>query len=325
MKALCIYQDSSLPSSRIRVIQIAPYLEKLGIECTLRCYNLANIKDHEKFDVIILQKKLLSWWDYLYWRRIKTPIIFDIDDAIFIRQEKKNNSYKSNTRSRRFKRSIKVSQSIVVGNAYLANYCHKFKNDINIIPSAVPHAIPLHMYPQKLGNQYSAKIGWVGTSNNLYMLERIIPDLKKLYEDIPFELHVLSNKQLESKVNFPIINHMWNQKTQEEIISTFDIGIMPMEDTPWTKGKCAYKLLQYMSAQVVAIGDSVGMNTEIIKDGKNGILVNNNWHESLLPILQEPKLLNNIAQNGRITVLNGFTYEKVAKKWQKLLLRTTKS
>jgi glycosyltransferase involved in cell wall biosynthesis len=300
-----------------------PYLEQIGFECTLRCYHPALVKQVNHYDSVILQKKLLSWWQYWNWKRIKPPLFFDIDDAVFLRDKLKKGSYRSATRKRRFHRMLNLSKTIVCGNDYLADYCKQHTNSekrITVIPSPIPHQVQQHS--DKNGQKSVScllRVGWVGTGGNLPMLMGIIPSLEAVFRVIPYELHVISNKPLAVITELPIVNHVWSLEKQDGLVASFDIGLMPMEETPWTKGKCAYKLLQYMAANVVAVGDAIGMNKVLIESGVNGVLIADDWVKPLVDLLGDDKARKRIAAKGRETVVNGYTYAHIADQWANVL------
>ncbi len=326
LKVLMIYQDAALPSSRIRIIQLAPYLEKLGIQCTLMPYTRWTCLKARHYDAVILQKKLLSFWDYCLWKRVKTPIYFDFDDAIFLRDTPKAGSYHSATRRRRFKRMLRLVNHVVAGNEYLTGHCAATHASVHIIPSPVPHNVPQRQHEQP--NTYPIKLGWLGTAGNLHMLQAILPQLEKVYPHTPFELHIMSDQPFaparptDDRETFNIINTAWSLTSQDDWLATLDVGLMPMANTPWTQGKCAYKLLQYMAANVVAVGSSVGMNQSLISEGVNGFLVDDDWARQLVHVLKQNEAFHRIGKAGRTTVEQHYTYEAIAANWSSLLQST---
>jgi glycosyltransferase involved in cell wall biosynthesis len=100
----------------------------------------------------------------------------------------------------------------------------------------------------------------------------------------------------------------WKEETEVSLIANFDIGIMPLENSPWELGKCAYKIIQYMGCDIPVVASSVGMNKEVIKNGENGFLVTTEkeWIEALSQLIEDKKLRISLGQNGKITVENNY-------------------
>ncbi len=316
MRILMVYQKPSMPSSRIRIVQLAPHLEALGIAVTLCPYEEFKPKHLHAYHAVVLQKKTLSWWPSLAWRRLPCPIVYDFDDAIFFRDRHKSGSYESRTRRRRFDRMMRLSSGVVCGNRYLAGFCPPGK-PLLIAPSPVPHEVAQKHYAEPAE---PVRLGWVGGSGNLLLLDTITEALVALHRETPIELHVLSDRDYVCQAALPVVNQRWSLQTQEPFLASLDLGLMPLIDTPWSRGKCSYKLLQYMAAGVVAIGSNVGMNREVIRHGENGLLADDkNWLAVLREILAERERLPRIGRAGRDTVLQGFTYQQIARQWATFL------
>lgn len=315
MRVLMLYQHEKLPSSRVRIIQLVPWLEQQGIQCTLHPYHLNRAKQATDYDAVIIQKKLLSLWDYYHWKRTSTPIIFDFDDAIYLRSTPRRGQYTSRGRQFRFNTMLNLSSHVVAGNRTLANA--SLNKPTHVIPSPVPDDVPQHDYSDSQSRL--VRIGWIGTKGNFPMLDSIIPDLEATYRKASFELHVICNQPYTRKTFLSVIHRPWSLETQDALVSKLDIGLMPLENTPWARGKCSYKLLQYMAANVAAVGSDLGMNSDIINDQVNGVLVKKDWTKALLPLIADAKLRQQLAQRGRQTVLDHYTYKRIAQQWIRVL------
>jgi glycosyltransferase involved in cell wall biosynthesis len=315
LRTLVVFQDEQLASSRIRAIQLAPHLERRGIRCTLSRFADASAAGAAGFDVVVLQKKLLSLADRLCWRGAAAPIIFDFDDAIFLRDVPRRGTHASATRARRFRATLRLCAGAVCGNGYLASACTAGL-PVLVAPSPVPHDVPQRDH----GAAHAVpRIGWIGMGGNLPMLEAIRDELAAAHRRMPFELHVISDRRLEAG-GVPVVNHRWSLETQHELLATLDAGLMPMDDTPWTRGKCAYKALQYMAAGVPPLAGDAGMNREVIAHGANGLLVAPGaWEAALAGILADAGLRRRLGAAGRQTVLDRFTYDRFADLWARFL------
>lgn len=316
MRILVVYQTATMPSSRIRIIQLAPFLEQLGFELTLSAYDDITPEQLQGYDAVILQKKTLAWWPRRAWAKLSCPLIFDFDDAIFFRDKAKSGSFKSRTRERRFKHMMQLCDAVICGNQYLASFCLPDKPQL-IAPSPVPHQVPLRDYSKP--SQGPLRLGWVGGGANLRMLDSIAAELIELNRQHPMELHILSDQEYQHP-GIKVVNQRWSLQVQDDFLASLDLGLMPLEDTPWTRGKCSYKLLQYMAAGVVAVGSDLGMNREIIEHKHTGLLAGpKDWAQVISAALAQPESLAEIGEAGRQSLLERFTYPQIAQQWATFL------
>ncbi len=315
MKVLFVHREPSLASARVRVLNLAPHLRELGVACeTARFprnpFALRSLLAGSDADVVVIQKKAPTAIESWAWGGSRVPIVFDFDDAIFSRQTARGGSFESPTRQRRFARALRRADAFACGNAHLASFCGKRAKPVLIAPSAVPLDVPQAVIGEASG---PARIGWIGAPHNLDELRTLAPALRRLARRLDFVLAVIG----ESSVTLDGIRveHVpWTLATQEAEIARLDVGLMPLVDTPWTRGKCAYKLLQYMAAGVPAVASPVGMNREVISHASNGLLADaeSDWLEALDELLRDPALARRLARAGRETVVERFGYPRVA-------------
>ncbi len=318
MKLLALYQNAELPSSRIRVLQMLPHLQDLGLEVSAQPYprELGTlrqlIKDSTNYQVIYWQKKLPSSFDAWLWKSCSCPIIFDYDDAIMMRSSPKKASYHSGSRQAKFKRILKLSSGIVCGNSYLREQAENYPHSQLVLPSAVPYQVPqkTHQASEPL------RLGWVGLGHNLRGFAPIESALRALAKQFSFQLVIFSNQNYQLQ-GVEVVNRPWSLTRQEAEIATWDLGIMPLAlDSPYSRGKCAYKLLQYMAAGLPVVASKVGMNQEVVEEGQNGYLAadSSQWEEALAQLLRSTKLRDELGQKGRKRVVQGYSYPAVAEK-----------
>ncbi len=330
-----------MPSCRIRVMQMVPHLEAHGLCCTLVRYpgdRAAKASLREAFgdhDVVLLQKKLPSWGDARWWRRCPLPVVFDYDDALPFRDRPKGGSYTSSMRRARFDRVVRLSSGLVAGNRYLAGLAASERPTL-IAPSPVPHEVPQHTSHAAVqepgdhqdGSESAAsgpggapRIGWVGSAPNLGALATLQPVLQRLAERREFVLHVVADAapQLDG---VPIEYTPWSLEAQDALVAGFDVGVMPLpEVSPWSKGKCSYKILQYMAASVPAVATRVGMNEDVIQHERNGLLCGDDeqWLAALEGLIDDAARADRLGAAGRQTVLDAYTYPAVAQRMQAFL------
>jgi glycosyltransferase involved in cell wall biosynthesis len=325
MKLAMITGATEISSSRIRVHQMVPWLEELGIRCRLHAYpeNAAERRrlrlELRDADLVLLHKRLPSFAHGLWLRGIGRPIVFDYDDAVFLRQHKKRGGFGSLRRSRRFRRAVAISSGVIAGNDYLASRAGS-NRPVLVAPSPVPIDVPqMH---ERAPNDV-LRVGWVGLALNLGYVAALEPALRELASRRRFRLVIVSNADNVAP-GIEVENVRWTLERQEAEIARFDVGIMPLElDSPWSKGKCAYKLLQYMAGGVPVVGSRVGMNAQVIEDGVNGFLVESDaqWVAVLERLLDDAQLRARIGRAGRRTAVERFSYPVVARAWADFLAR----
>ena len=273
-KILMLYQDERLPSSRVRVLNLLPELETLGLCCTARRYPRKALEKLRlygvlgQYDMVLLQKKLVSLPELFMLRRCCRKLAFDFDDVIHIRDDSSSGGF-SRTRERRFANTIKNCDLVVAGNEVLAGYAGRFNPRVAVVPSAVPFAgLPLKDW--RLQNE-TLVIGWVGGGGNLHHLSIIGDALRELARRTDLELRVIADQEFKLD-GVRVRNIPWRLETQEAEIARFDVGIMPLPKNMWTEGKCSYKLLQYMAAGVPVVATDWGFNSTVVRHGENGFL-----------------------------------------------------
>ena len=195
MRVLLVYSSDHLPSSRIRVLQLAPHWAAHGIEpdCfkyphTVRA-KLELRRSFQNYDLVMLQKKVPSRGDgTLVWQACQAPLLFDFDDAIMYLDEPVDGSYESPRRRARFDRIIERADAVICGNAFLAGHCTEKRT--LIAPSPVPHEVPQRRDRDDNGK---LRVGWVGGKENLTSLEPIAGALRTVSTQTPFELVTVSD------------------------------------------------------------------------------------------------------------------------------------
>jgi glycosyltransferase involved in cell wall biosynthesis len=321
-------------SSRLRSYQYFPLLEKEGIQVTVSPFfdeeylellyakksiskfkiasfylnRLKKIALIYKYDKVIIEKELFpyffSWFEQLlYIFNIK--YIVDYDDAIFHNYDLHPNKIIRFLLKNKIGNVMKYSNHVIAGNDYLASKA-KLSGAKRI--TILPTVIDLELYDIKIENKNNKIIiGWIGSPTTYKYIENIIPYLKKIVQKYDIELQIVGAKKEPSIEEF-IKFIPWKEETEVSLIANFDIGIMPLENSPWELGKCAYKIIQYMGCDIPVVASSVGMNKEVIKNGENGFLVTTEkeWIEALSQLIEDKKLRISLGQNGKITVENNY-------------------
>ena len=318
-KVLFIYQNESMPSSRIRVLNLLPEMSKEGIQPYAAMYpktiaeKVKMLRQFRQFDIIYLQKKLLSPLEVKLFRRYARRLVFDFDDAIYCRDDKQSLS-ESRTRNLKFQSLVRSVDLVVAGNRILADHAARFNKNVTIVPSAVEtRNIPLKRH-EDLDND-KVIIGWVGVRGNLHHLEMLFP----LFQSLSRIHRIQVNVVCDAAITIPDVKvkHIpWKLETQGEEIALFDIGVMPLPNNKYTEGKCGYKALQYMAASVPPVCSDVGSNRDIVEHGSEGFIASSidGFYQALDTLISDKDLRKKMGINARRKVEKCFSISAVGKR-----------
>lgn len=327
MKLHAIAKGLDIPSSRIRVHQMAPHLAARGIELVVHPFPRSFAEQRRLLDglrdadVVLVHKELPTFLKGLWLRRIRKPLVFDFDDAVFLRKRLRKGTYFSHHRMRRFRRMLSIYDAVIAGNAYLADACKESELPLLVAPSPVPTDVP-RMRERAVGE--TPRIVWVGLATNLLYVRQLAAPLAELAKQVDFTLVIVSNAELAASdvPGVRVENVAWSLEGQERELARCDVGIMPLElESPWSRGKCAYKLLQYMAAGLPVVASKVGMNAEVVEHGASGLLVETDadWTAALARILADPALGRRFGETGRTRIDREYSYARVADLWADFL------
>ena len=198
------------------------------------------------------------------------PIIFDFDDAIWLLDTTHANRHFGWLKFPGKTATIcRTCTHVIVGNTFLAEYARQFNENVTIIHSIVDTE---RYRPQPNAHSNGRiVIGWTGSSTSQTHLEMFAPDLRELFEQRDVELRIISDRKPEITA-VPFIWIPWSRETEAQDLAPFDIGIMPIPDDRWARGKCALKALLYMGMGMPSVISAVGANCEVIVHGENGFL-----------------------------------------------------
>lgn len=317
-KILILFQDARLPSSRIRMLNLIPSLSGQGLVITAQQYP-SSIKDKldlyrqlSGYDAVVLQKKLLSFPDFKLLKMFSRRIVYDFDDAVYIRDDQATEPV-SRTRLARFSRTVANSDLVVAGTPFLAEEAARYTKNISVVPSAVEvTGVPAKNW-QTANERFV--IGWVGSGGNLRYLENLAEPLRKLAGEYPLELRVISNKPAYME-GVPVVNIQWTLEGQAQEIARFDAGLMPLPKTKWSQGKCSYKALQYMAAGVPVVATDWGYNRQVIREGETGLLAEDDmqYYSKIRLLIQSPELAKRVGEAGRRLVEREYSIEVVGER-----------
>jgi len=338
-------------SNRVRIEQFLPYLEDEGIIYKIRpfinerFFDILYTDRHyiEKifwfiictvnrvcdlirachYDAIFIHREAYPFGgpvleSILHW--MKKPFIFDFDDAIFLPNTSEHNIYIERFKDpRKIKKIIMMSRKAIAGNSYLRDYALQFNKNVIVLPSTIDTGKyhPAVHRPDK----NEVVIGWVGSNTTrafLYDLEEVFVELSRRYRHVVFEV---VGARFHSATLKNIINKEWSLQDEPSDLCNFDVGIMPMPDNEWTRGKCGFKSILYMGCGLPVVTSPVGVNNELISDGVNGFMAKDaaEWIEKLSLLIEDSDLRRKMGSNGRRLVEEKYSVKANAKLFLNIL------
>lgn len=287
------------------------------------CYRrIVDILRARKYDGIFIYREAFMIGTILFEQLLKKsgkPIIYDFDDSIWlpdISEGNKNLSWLK--RPSKTNDIIKLADLVIVGNSYLAKHASIYCKNTVIIPTT----IDTNYHKPTTGSYHKTTcIGWTGSETTIRHFKLIIPVLMKIKEkygdtvsfiqicNIPYECPEIGLKTIT-----------WTSEDEIQQLSLIDIGIMPLPNDEWSQGKCGFKGLQYMAMGIPTIMSPVGVNTEIIENGKNGFFAttDDEWFAIIRNLIENKELRTTIGERGRSTVIERYSITSQMEKYLSL-------
>ena len=252
-------------------------------------------------------------FEWLIAHVFRKKIIYDFDDAIWFTDKIDESKIEKLLRWRSKVGLIcKWSYRVSCGNVYLAEYAKQFNPNVTVNPTTIDtnstHNLTKEELIAPISNS-SLVIGWTGSHSTLKYLktiESILRSIETRFEQVRFLVIADRRPQL----NIPRLDFIkWNKESEVEDLLKIDIGIMPLPDDEWTKGKCGFKVLQYMSLGIPAVASPVGVNSEIIDHGVNGFLclTHEDWVECLEKLITNLTLRKQMGVEGRKKIISNYS------------------
>lgn len=333
-------------SSRLRSYQYFPFLEDAGLTVSVRpLFNDGYLEElyagrkpilslflayiHRffvlftvfKYDKIVIEKELFPYFPAFFEYLLSffgVSYIVDYDDAIFHNYDLSSNAFIRFFLKNKINSVMKCATTVVVGNDYLAAKAIAANSKKVIV---IPTVIDITRYTSSVKTDHTPQvIGWIGSPSTFKYVKFLFPVFETLFKKYPIEVHIIGAKE-EVSVSFPIRFINWTEASEVTSICNFDIGIMPLVDSQWEKGKCAYKLIQYMACGIPVVASPVGMNTIVVRPGENGFLATSlkEWTESLEETLKDRMKCYTFGARGRQLIESCYTLQKTAPKWITIL------
>ena len=325
MRALCVVEHGNAPSTRLRLRDCLDYYKQLDVDVTIlpaRRSSIAErlrvLKEAARHEVVVLFKMIgFNELELNLLQRANRRIIFDFDDAVMFREQKHRRPVRGKN-FKKFLRTLNHCAAVVAGNDFLACFAEASGQRAIILPTS----IDLRRYHLK---QHSGDrglvVGWLGLSDGLPYLRHIQPALQQLSERFPgLKLKVICDKPLQLD-GVVVENEPWRLETEQANLVSFDIGIMPLWDSVWTRGKCGYKILQYMGVGTAVVASDVGVNSQIITHGENGFIARTqeDWVKTISSLIENAEQRRTFGIRGRELIEKRYSLEGFTRGYVKLL------
>jgi glycosyltransferase involved in cell wall biosynthesis len=332
---LCNHRPRRSPSQRYRYEQYLPFLESKGFKFTISFLlnekddlifygkgnfiskillqlksvfiRLKDVRRFKKFDIVFIHREALFLGTSYFEKKAfesGAKVIFDFDDSIwFADTSPENKKWEFVKNPQKFFKNLTYAHKVIAGNEYLKAKGIPFNKNTLIIPTTID--TDFHIPKPELRNRNYVTIGWSGSISTIKHFETLVPVLLEVYKTfgnkVRFKIIGQTNYK-NSQLNVESVN--WTEKSEVDQLNSFDIGIMPLPDDEWAKGKCGLKGLSYMACGVATIMSNVGVNADIIKNGQNGFIATNetDWLHYLTLLINDADLRQKIGNEGIKTV-----------------------
>ena len=333
-------------SARYRVHQFLPYLESEGHACTvwsfsterlfrglrskghlgakaletLRCSvrHVLRLADLSHFDLVVIHREAFPFLTPLMekWVLLRHPkVIFSFDDAIYAGHDDPSGLNHPILYRLKYGRGVdevlRGSLHVIAGNRILADYARQFNPRVSIVPTVVD-CVQYPSKPARTNGRPPITVGWVGSRSTAPYLIAIEPALRSLAQAHRGKVRFRFFGCPEYKPDVPDFESLpFRLATEVSDLHSIDIGIMPLPDTEWTRGKCAFKAIQYMASGIAAVASPVGITAEIIQHEINGLLAESadDWFRGLTRLVNDEELRRRLAGNARRTIEESYSLQ----------------
>lgn len=303
MKLLILTNNPDRPSFRQRVEIYLPDLQNCGIECSivrfpsglLARYKL--LRTTAAFDAVFLHKKRLNMFDALSLRYYCRKLIYDVDDAVMYSD--KTPAQDSASRKGRFKRTVKLADMVIAGNSYLAKHAEDYNANVHVLATGLGVA-DYNCQVQASGDG-KIRLVWIGSKSTLCYLKEIRPALEEIgakFDNVV--LRIICDEFFDLK-NMPVEKCVWSLESEVHELVSSDIGLAPLPDNRFTRGKCGFKILQYQAASLPVVASPVGVSSEYVQHEISGYRASDTseWVENMSRLICDSELRNRMGRQGR--------------------------
>jgi glycosyltransferase involved in cell wall biosynthesis len=309
-------------TSGSRVVRGALY----ALHLARRAADVARVR---RFDVVVIQRDLVAHvapWIEEAMARVNPRIVIDLDDPIHLHPPFRPPvwPFRCLRDPRKLDRLVRLARHVVAANRVLRDEAARLGARVSLVPTS----IDTHRWiPAARPRGERLVVGWIGSPGTTAYIETIAAPLLALSREVPCVLRAvgadpdLPRRMMPLAPGLPVEVVRWSEATEVAEVQGFDIGVMPLTDDPWSRGKSATKLLQYMACGVPAVASPVGANRDIVKDGVNGLLAEDieAWRRAFASLARDPRFAARLGSEGRSTVVSEYSVEVSAPKLERVI------
>lgn len=322
MKLLIITNNLKRASYRQRVENHLGLMHKTGLEYEVASYPESNLvrwkllKKCRFFDAVFLHKRRMNFFDALILRKYARHIIYDFDDAVMF-NDKNPGRYRPK-RQCSFERTVKLADIVLAGNSYLAERARAYNSNVHVLPTGLATRDYRCEISEKKDNV--VRIVWIGSQSTLKYLAEIKPALEKIgkrFDNVV--LRIICDDFFDLQ-QMEVEKCQWSLESQESDLSACDIGLAPLPDNRFTRGKCGFKILQYAAAGLPTVASPVGVNADLVQNNITGFQAESilQWTERIAKLIEDTQLRKKMSQNS-LTMVKDYDIEVIGTKFVKLI------
>lgn len=320
--------DREAASTRVRLLQYVPALAAAGIEVEHRpllsdayvrslaggerpprtaigrayAGRLVDLLRRPDADLLWVYAELLPWLPGGFERLIlrhRLPIVYDLDDAFFVPYDQHRSAAVRAVLGGKLEPLLRHAAAVTCGNDYLRAHAARFNSNAIVVPTVVDTD---RYVAAKRTADAPPVIGWLGSPTTWANVRPLLPVLKRLHEDTGVRIRVVGAGRAADGDRFNGMDIVdWTEASEVSEVQRFTVGIMPLIDAPFQRGKSGYKLVQYMACGLPTVASPVGVNGQIVVEGESGLLATEEaeWERALRLLLADPQLRETMGRNGR--------------------------
>lgn len=294
------YLSEVFVGKKANAVQVArSYLSRIGQLLSKRRYDFIWVHC-ELFPYLPGVFESLATWS-------KIPVVFDFDDAIFHQYDSHKKSIVRHILGKKLVPILRSANLAMCGNAYLADYARQFCSNVKIVPTVVD----VLKYQPALNDQSPLDdIGWIGSPSTWNFVKPFLPVFQDICQRHNSMFRVVGAGAAAN--DLPIVKNIpWREIDEIGQIQNMRIGVMPLDNSPFARGKCGYKLIQYMACGIPVIASPVGVNQSLVEHGVNGYLAETSteWRDALERLLSDPQLCLQMGRAGRQKIVDNYSIQ----------------
>lgn len=267
---------------------------------------LGSLWHQNDFDAVMLQCELIPLMPgWLERALIRKPYLYDFDDAFYLKYRNRRMRFVTPFLGGKFDNVMAGAAAVTAGNHVLADYAKRYNSNTNYLPTVVDTTRYLPQAASRGGTTFT--VGWIGSPSTAPYLSELFAPLSALGQEGPVRFVVIGGKAPRVP-NVEVVELDWNEHTEIDLINSFDVGVMPLPEDDWARGKCAFKLIQYMACAVPVIASAVGSNVDVV-NADCGLLASTSqeWTDAFRLLRNQPATRAKLGEAGRSRVVKHYS------------------